>query len=138
MKKVLLFPLVSIFLVSCATKTKVEYKDREVTKYENVYLHDTTFIERHDSVFHSVIQRGDTIFDTRYVEKVKWRDRVVEHYNTCWRDSAVIEYQYITKEVVRIPIIYRVIMSISLIIIIYTILTILYRWLRTHYKKLSR
>jgi hypothetical protein len=50
----------------------------------------------------------------------------------------VIEYQYITKEVVRIPIIYRVIMSISLIIIIYTILTILYRWLRTHYKKLSR
>lgn len=138
MKKNLLFFLFSILFISCATKTKVEYRDKEVTKYENIYLHDTTFVEKHDSVFHSIIQRGDTIFDTRYVEKVKWRDRIVEHYNTCWRDSAVIEYQYITKEVARIPVIYKVVFSISLVIIIYTILITLYRWLRTHYKKLSQ
>jgi hypothetical protein len=129
MKKVLLFPLVSIFLVSCATKTKVEYRDREVTKYENVYLHDTTFIERHDSVFHSVIQRGDTIFDTRYVEKVKWRDRVVEHYNTCWRDSAVIEYQYITKEVNKIPKIYTYALIFSILTLIYGLIK-LTKWLK--------
>lgn len=129
MKKVLLFLLVSIFLVSCATKTKVEYRDREVTKYENVYLHDTTFIERHDSVFHSVIQRGDTIFDTRYVEKVKWRDRVVEHSNTCWRDSAVIEYQYITKEVNKIPKIYTYALIFSILTLIYGLIK-LTKWLK--------
>lgn len=130
MKKVLLFLLVSIFLVSCATKTKVEYRDREVTKYENVYLHDTTFIERHDSVFHSVIQRGDTVFDTRYVEKVKWRDRVVEHHNTCWRDSAVIEYQYITKEVNKIPKIYTYALIFSILTLIYGLIK-LTKWLKT-------
>ena len=63
--------IIAIVLVfsSCATKTKIEYVDREVVKYKKEVVHDTLIQHTHDSVYHTVFQKGDTIYDTKYVEK---------------------------------------------------------------------
>ena len=55
---------------SCATKTKIEYRDREVVKYNTSYVHDTTFVEKHDSVYHTIFQKGDTVYDTKDGETI--------------------------------------------------------------------
>ena len=71
-----LFVLFAVLMIcSCATKTKIEYVDREVVKYQKQVVHDTLINNIHDSVYHTVFQRGDTIYDTKYVEKTKYRDR---------------------------------------------------------------
>ena len=79
--------LIVMVFSSCATKTKVEYVDREVVKYETKIQHDTLINNIHDSIYHTVFQKGDTIYDTKYIEKTKWRDRVVVKTDTCYRDS---------------------------------------------------
>jgi hypothetical protein len=81
--------IITLILVfsSCATKTKIEYVDREVVKYETKIQHDTLINNIHDSIYHTVFQKGDTIYDTKYIEKTKWRDRVVVKTDTCYRDS---------------------------------------------------
>ena len=88
---------------SCATKTKIEYVDREVVKYQKQVLHDTLINNIHDSVYHTVFQKGDTIYDTKYVEKIKYRDRMVVRVDTCYRDSiqTVIKENVIEKQ--KIP-----------------------------------
>lgn len=78
---------VLFFLASCVTKTVVEYRDRNVNHYTTKYVHDTLRIKESDSVHHSVTQKGDTIFEKLYVEKTRYRDKVVEKHDTCWRDS---------------------------------------------------
>ena len=83
-----------LFLSSCATKTRVEYRDRDVIKYETKFVHDTLKESVHDSVFHTIYVKGDTVYNTKYIEKTKWRDKIVEKYDTCWRDSVTT----ITKE----------------------------------------
>ena len=103
MKKLnfLIIFVLSTLLFSCATKTKVEYVDREVVRYETITLHDTLINNIHDSVYHTIIQRGDTIYNTKYVEKTKWRERVVIKTDTCYRDSIQVQVREttITKKV---------------------------------------
>lgn len=84
-------------LCSCATRHSIEYVDREVVKYQKEVVHDTLLQHTHDSVYHTVFQKGDTVFDTKYVEKTKWRDRVVVKTDTCYRDSI----QTVIKESVK-------------------------------------
>lgn len=126
-----IFVLAAMFS-SCATKTKIEYVDREVVKYETKYVFDTTFVDRHDSVYHTIFQKGDTVYDTKYVEKTMWRDRVVNKSDTCWRDSVVTEYKESVKEIVKIPKIYTIAFVISIIIIIFAVVKLV-RWLKKHY-----
>lgn len=90
-------------LTSCATKTKVEYVDREVVKYETKIQHDTLINNIHDSVYHTVFQKGDTVYNTKYVEKTKWRDRVVFRTDTCYKDSIQTVIKESVKEVQKIP-----------------------------------
>lgn len=129
MKKLAFILFALVLMTSCATKTKIEYVDREVVKYETKIQHDTLINNVHDSIFHTIFQRGDTIYDTKYVEKTKWRDRVVYQSDTCWRDSVVTEYKETVKEVVKIPKIYRIGLIISIISIIFAILKLL-KWLK--------
>ena len=91
--------IIAIVLIfsSCATKKQIEYVDREVVKYQKEIVHDTLFQHTHDSVYHTVFQKGDTVYDTKYVEKTKWRDRVVVKTDTCCRDSI----QTVIKESVK-------------------------------------
>ena len=101
--KICLIALCVMMLASCATKTKIEYVDREVVKYQKELVHDTLIQHTHDSVYHTVFQKGDTVFDTKYVEKTKWRDRVVVKTDTCYRDSIQTVIKESVKEKQIIP-----------------------------------
>ena len=129
MKKILFILSVVFMLASCSTKKQIEYVDREVIKYNTLYVHDTTFVEKHDSVFHSILQKGDTIYDVRYVEHTKWRDRIVERHDTCWRDSVVTQYKESVKEVSRVPKIYTAALIFSFLVLIYGLIK-LTKWLK--------
>ena len=114
---------------SCATKTKIEYRDREVVKYNTSYVHDTTFVEKHDSVYHTIFQKGDTVYDTKYVERTRWRDNIVVKKDTCWRDSIVTIKKETVKEVTKIPKLFKITFVFSILVIIFAIVKLV-RWLQ--------
>ena len=116
---------------SCATKTKIEYRDRDVVKYNTSYVHDTTFVEKHDSVYHTIFQKGDTVYDTKYVERTRWRDNIVVKKDTCWRDSIVTIKKETVKEVTKIPKLFWISMCFSILVIIFAFVK-LFRWLQIH------
>lgn len=89
--------LLIFFLCSCATKTKVEYVDRDVYKTIIQHKHDTLINDIHDSVYLQVFQKGDTIFQVKYKEKTKYINKVVYVKDTIYKDSI----QTIIKEVVK-------------------------------------
>jgi hypothetical protein len=73
--------------------------------------------------------KGDTVFYEKYKEKTRWRDRVVEKHDTCYRDSIVTIKQEKTVEVVKIPKIFKISMVLSILTIIFAFIK-LYRWIR--------
>ena len=123
--------IIAIVLIfsSCATKKQIEYVDREVVKYQKEVVHNTLLQHTHDSIYHTVFQKGDTVFDTKYVEKTRWRDRIVEKHDTCWKDSISTEYKENTKEVVKYPKTYWWFLGISILFFIFAFVK-LFRWLR--------
>lgn len=116
-------------LSSCATRTKIEYRDRDVNHYITNVVHDTLIDKMTDSVYFEKIVNGDTVFMTKYKEKTRWRDRIVEKHDTCWRDSVVTIKKETTKEVVKIPKIFRFSLAFSIFVIIFAIIKLL-KWLR--------
>ena len=63
----LVWTIVALVLFSsCATKKQIEYRDREVVKYVTKVQHDTLINNVHDSIYHTIFQKGDTIYDTKY------------------------------------------------------------------------
>ena len=114
---------------SCATKTKIEYRDREVVKYNTSYVHDTTFVEKHDSVYHTIFQKGDTVYDTKYVERTRWRGNIVIKKDTCWRDSIVTIKKETVKEVTKIPKLFKIAFVFSILVVIFAIVKLI-RWLQ--------
>lgn len=114
---------------SCATKTKIEYRDRDVVKYNTSYVHDTTFVEKHDSVYHTIFQKGDTVYDTKYVERTRWRDNIVVKKDTCWRDSIVTIKKETVKEVTKIPKLFKIAFVFSILVIIFAVVKSI-RWLQ--------
>ena len=129
MKKIFLLILLAILLCSCATKKQIEYRDRIVTEYKTEQVHDTTFVEIHDSIFQKVYQRGDTVYDVKYIEKIKYRDRIVNKIDTCWRDSIKTEYKEIVVEKKFIPKWCYYCLGICLILGIFAIVKAL-KWLK--------
>lgn len=123
--------IITLILVfsSCATKTKIEYVDRNVVKYETKIQHDTLINNIHDSVYHTVFQKGDTIYDTKYVEKTKYRDRVVVRIDTCYRDSIQTVIKESVKEKQIIPKWCYYLLVFSIIVIIFAIVKVI-RWLQ--------
>ena len=121
--------VIALFFTSCATRTKIEYRDRDVNHYITNTVHDTVMVKEKDSTYHKIEVRNDTVFDTKYVEKTKWRDHIVEKHDTCYRDSVLTEYKETTKEVVKYPKTYWYFLAISVISIIFAIVKLV-RWLR--------
>ena len=117
MLAVIIIAIILIFS-SCATKTKIEYVDREVVKYQKEIVHDTLIQHTHDSVYHTVFQKGDTIYDTKYVEKTKWRDRAVVKIDTCYRDSirTVIKESVKEKQIIPKWCYYSIVFSVLFLI----------------------
>lgn len=116
-----------IALCGCATKTKVEYVDREVVKYQIKVQHDTLIQNTHDSIYYSVMQKGDTIFATKYVEKTKYKDRSVFKCDTLYKDSLVVtQVKETVKEKRYVPNWCYFTLAIVIVVFIYS----LYRRLR--------
>jgi hypothetical protein len=118
-----------VLFCSCATKTVVEYRDRDVNHYITNTVHDTLIDKSTDSVYFEVKVKGDTVFATKYKEKIRWRDRIVEKHDTCFRDSVVTITKETTKEIVKIPKIFWCSFAFSIICIIFAT-TKLIRWLK--------
>ena len=125
--------IIAIILIfsSCATKTKIEYRDRDVNHYITNTVHDTLIDKTTDSVYFEVKVKGDTVYQTKYKEKTRWRDRIIERHDTCWRDSVVTEYKETVKEVTKIPKIFWVSLFISIICVIFAFIKLV-RWLQIH------
>ena len=123
--------IIAIILLfsSCASKRQIEYVDREIVKYQKELVHDTLIQHTHDSVYHTIFQKGDTIYDTKYVEKTRWRDRIVVKTDTCFRDSVVTDYKETVKEVVKYPKTYWFAVGISVLFFIIAIIKFV-RWLK--------
>ena len=118
-----------LIFCSCATRTKIEYIDREVVKYQKQVVHDTLINNIHDSVYHTVFQRGDTIYDTKYVEKTKYRDRVVVKTDTCYRDSIQVQIKKSVVEKQKIPKWCYYCLVVSVLFIIFALIKLI-RWLQ--------
>jgi len=123
--------IIAIILVfsSCATKERIEYVDRDVNHYITNTVHDTLIDKTTDSVFFEVKVKGDTVYQTKYKEKTRWRDRIIERHDTCWRDSVVTEYKETVKEVTKTPKIFYISLFISIICIIFAFIKLV-RWLQ--------
>lgn len=66
--------LLVLLLSSCATKritTTVAVHDTV-----RIAQHDSTIIEKHDSVYVKLWQKGDTVYQTEYRERIQYRDRL--------------------------------------------------------------
>lgn len=126
---VLVVLIIITLLLSCSTKTKIEYRDRDVNHYVTQYVHDTLRLETKDSTYHFVKVVNDTVFDTKYVERTKWRDKIVEKHDTCYRDSVVTQYKETIKEVTKVPKIYSWALIFSVLVLIYGLIK-LTKWLK--------
>lgn len=116
-------------LTSCSLLEKIEYSDRVVDHYNTVTVHDTTKIKEKDSTYHFIRVVNDTVYDTKYTEKTRWRDRIVERHDTCWRDSIVTEYKETVKEVTKIPKIYKISFVFAILCCIFALIK-LTKWLK--------
>lgn len=118
-----------LLLSSCATKTKIEYRDRDVNHYITNTVHDTLIDKTTDSVYFEVKVKGDTVFQTKYRERVVWKEKIKEQHDTLWRDSVVTEYKETVKEVVKIPNIYKFSLVFMVIGVIFAFIKFT-RWLK--------
>ena len=120
-----------VLMTSCATKTKIEYRDRIVDHYITKEVHDTLRENTTDSVYFEVMVKGDTVYKIKYKEKTLWRDRIVEKHDTCYRDSVLTECKETIKEVTKIPKIYKYSLFFSIAILIFAIIKFV-RWAQVH------
>lgn len=120
---------VVILLSACATKTKVEYVDREVVKYETKIQHDTLYNDVHDSIYHTIFQKGDTVYNTKYVEHIKWKERIVCKIDTLFHDSVSVQIKENTVEKKIIPNWCYYSLVVWIILIIFAVIKV-YKWTR--------
>jgi hypothetical protein len=123
--------LICTMFSSCVTKREIEYRDRDVNNYITKEVHDTLIDKTTDSVYFEVKVKGDTVFQTKYKETTRWRDRIVEKIDTCYRDSIVTEYKETAKEVTKVPTFYKYCLWFSIIVVIFAIIKLV-RWVQTH------
>ena len=123
--------LICTMFSSCVTKREIEYRDRDVNHYITKVEKDTVMQHTHDSIYFEVIQKGDTVYKTKYKEKYIYLDKIQIRTDTCWRDSVVTEYKETTKEVIKIPKIYRISLIFSILCCIFAFVKLI-RWLKIH------
>ena len=102
MKKLLYIIVALLLLSGCATKSKIDYRDRDVVKYIKSIQHDTLINNVHDSVYNNVFTRGDTVYNFKYKERVSFKDRIVFRTDTLKKDSIQTQYKEntIIKEII--------------------------------------
>lgn len=103
MKKILCLIVTVLLFVGCATKSKIEFCDRDVFKYITSVQHDTLINNIHDSVYNNIFTRGDTVYNIKYKERVAYRDRIVLRNDTIKKDSIQTQYKENTIIKNKIP-----------------------------------
>lgn len=121
--------LVAFVFSSCATKTLIEYRDRDVNHYITKVEKDTVIKNTHDSIYYEVVMKGDTVFATKYKERFVYLDKIQIRCDTCWRDSIVTEYKETVKEVTKIPKIYKISFVFAILCCIFALIK-LTKWLK--------
>lgn len=96
MKKVLLLIILLPLLFSCRTAKDLE-KNTEIKEIIKE-RHDTLMVHTRDSIYFSVIQKGDTVFNTKYIEKIKYIDRTVIQNDTIYQEKEVIKEKKVIKK----------------------------------------
>ena len=92
-----------LLFVGCATKSKIEFRDRDVFKYITSVQHDTLVNNIHDSVYNNIFTRGDTVYNVKYKERIAYRDRIVFRNDTIKKDSIQTQYKENTIIKNKIP-----------------------------------
>lgn len=82
-----------LLLCSCASTKQIEWRDREVEKWNTKVVHDTVRVYEKDSIYHQITTKNDTVFDTKIIERIRWRDKIVEKTDTIKEQQTVIEYK---------------------------------------------
>lgn len=103
MKKILCLMITVLLFMGCATKSKIEYRDRDVLKYITSTRHDTLINNVHDSVYNNIFTRGDTVYNVKYKERISYRDRIVLRNDTIKKDSIQTQYKESTIIKKEIP-----------------------------------
>lgn len=119
--------LAIIFLASCGTKSKIEYVDREVVRYETKVQHDTLINNIHDSV--RIEKKGDTVFVDRWHTKI--HERINVRTDTCYRDSVRTVIKESVKEKEVIPNWCYLCLALGVIVIIFTVRKVI-KWIQIH------
>ena len=127
--KLAIITLIIVLLSSCATKARIEYHDRDVNHCITNTVHDTLIDKTTDSVYVNKYVKGDTTYLEKYKYMIRWRERIVERHDTCWRDSVVTQIKETTNEVIKIPKIYKFSLLFSILCFIFVIVKALRRWL---------
>lgn len=101
-KKIAIFIVILLLASACGTKTKIEYVDREVVKYEYKTLYDTLITNTHDSIYQTIYQKGDTVYNVKYKEIIKYKDKISFHTDTIYKDSiqTVVNKETVTKKII--------------------------------------
>ena len=127
--KHLLFLITLLILCSCASRKQIEYRDRYIDRYITNTQHDTIINNTRDSIYVSIYEKGDTIYNTKYVEKTIYLDKIKIQIDTIYRDSIRTEFIEKTKEVIKIPKIYHISLVVCIIMLIFAIAKAL-KWLK--------
>lgn len=101
--------------LSCATKHTVEYRD--VNHYITREAHDTLRETAYDSIYLEVKSMGDTVFLTKFVKKIEWKERTVVKHDTIFMESKEKKQEVKVKEVVNYPKLFVFAVLLSLIIL---------------------
>ena len=92
-----------IMFSSCATRKQIEYVDRVVVQTEVKETHDTVTNTIHDSIYHTILQKGDTVYNTKFIERTKYKTITTHSVDTLWRDSIQTKIEKVVVEKKIIP-----------------------------------
>lgn len=121
MKHILYIILAILLLGSCATKSSIEYRDREVLKYIKSIQHDTLINDVHDSVYNNIFTKGDTVYNIKYKEKISYKDRIVYKNDTIRKDSIQIQNKEVTIIKTKTPKWCWILLAVSIIYCIFVV-----------------
>lgn len=128
MNKYIIIILALFTLMGCATKTQIEYKDKEVLKYIKSIQHDTLISNVHDSIYNNIYTKGDTVYNFKYKERIAYKDRIVYKNDTIKRDSIQTQYKENTIIKTKTPKWCWILLVINLIICIFVGVKFYMKW----------
>lgn len=96
MRKIV-YLFIIVLMASCATRTQIEYRDKEVIKYVNSIQRDTLINNVHDSIFMNTYTINDTVYQYKYKEKLVYKDRIVIKNDTIKDIKTEVSEKLVTK-----------------------------------------